>query len=154
MGTVKFNNQGNQGLETTKDDGSNAIEDKHGDANSSNYMIQANGMVLDTNVLEAGHDANDYDNAIIAHLGLEDNQAKEDSLGFTAYQSDLEVECGLYSTIAHLVPNLENQTGECGWFYSSIAHWGQSMENQTGECGRYYSTIGYQVTNLETDDRT
>ena len=86
-GNVKFNNQGNQELETTKDDGSNAIEDKHGDANSSNYMIQANGMVLD----KAEHDANDYDNAIIAHLGLENNQAKEDSLGFTDDQvKDIE----------------------------------------------------------------
>ena len=50
MGNVKFNNQGSQELETTKDNGSNA-EDKHGNANISYYMIQANGMVLDTNVL-------------------------------------------------------------------------------------------------------
>ena len=47
------------------------------------------------------------------------------------------------------VLDMENQTGECGWYYSSTAHLVQSMENQTGECGRYYSTIAHQIQSFE-----
>ena len=61
MGTVKFSNQGNQGLGPTKNDaGSNAIEARNDDAYGSNgSMMQATGMVLDDagyNALEARYE--------------------------------------------------------------------------------------------------